>query len=101
MAQMLNAIQGTINAVNGTVGPVGMLNANATMLVTGTWVGSVALQARVRGDPNNAWALIATARSTNGISNVPGIAGDMEFRAVCTAYTSGTIICYVAASPSS
>lgn len=101
MAQMLNSIQGTITANGGTVGPVGMLNANVTMLVTGTWAGSVALQARVCGDPNNAWALISTARTTNGISNVAGIAGDMEFRAVCTAYTSGTITVYIGASPSS
>lgn len=101
MAQMLKQNTTSLSALNAATPPISMLNANATMLVTGTWVGSVALQARVAGDPNGAWALISTARSTNGISNVPGIAGDFQYRAVVTAWTSGTMVVTVAASPSS
>lgn len=65
-----------------------------TLTITGTWVGTVVLQRRIRG---NQWENVSgesyTAnQAAKTISVVVGAFDDTQYRMFCTAYTSGTIV---------
>lgn len=100
MSQMISQKSGTLTAANATIGTVGMLNPDVTALISGTFVGTVALQASPTGAAPN-WSTIGTPLTAPGIIQASHLAGDLQFQLVCTAFTSGTINGYVAACPSS
>jgi hypothetical protein len=62
-------------------------------------VGTIALQVRPAGGSANTWVTIGTPVTATGIISPGIIYGDCEFRAFCSAYTSGNapIVLQVAA----
>lgn len=101
MAQMISQVSGALGALNATVGPASMLNPDVTLLVTGTFTATVALQVRQNGNAAAPWLTIGTPLTAAGEVAFSHLAGDLEFQAVCTAYTSGSAAVYLAACPSS
>jgi hypothetical protein len=99
MTQLISQISGSISALNGVVGPVQMLNASVLALISGTFVGTMETQVRqsVSTDPT-AWVSLGdlTAPGYVGKMDFPG---DLQFRVICTAYTSGTANVYLATAP--
>lgn len=93
----VNLASGTIGALNGTVGPLSAFNGAPSLFVdgtTGSLVGTIQLQARPAGGSANSWAPIGGAGVTATGAISPGVIyGDLEFRAICSAYTSGNAPC--------
>jgi hypothetical protein len=100
MSQMISSKSGSMAALNATVGPVSMLNANVAAIVAGVFVGTVALQCCQTGVAAN-WVTVGTPLTAPGVIQVTGLAGDLQFQLVCSAYTSGTAAAYLAACPTS
>jgi hypothetical protein len=77
-----------------------MINPNVTAVVSGVFVGTIALQCCQTGVAAN-WVTVGTPLTAPGVISVPGLAGDLQFQLVCTAYTSGAANGYIAACPTS
>lgn len=100
MSQMITSASGNMAANNAAVGPIGMLNANVSAFVSGTFVGTITLQASPTGGAAS-WVTIGTPLTAPGAILVNNLAGDLQFRLLCTPYTSGTAAAYLAACPTS
>jgi hypothetical protein len=77
-----------------------MMNANVSVLVSGTFVGTVVLQA-LPTRSSTTWVNIGTSLTAAGTILANNLAGDFQFRVLCSAYTSGTATVYLAACPTS
>jgi hypothetical protein len=97
---MISSKSGSMGAANATVGPVSMINANVSAVVSGVFVGTIALQCCPTGAAAN-WVTVGTPLTAPGVISVQGLAGDLQFQLVCTAYTSGSASAYLAACPTS
>lgn len=101
MSQLLSSATGSMAAANAVVGPVAMLNSNVTAIISGTFVGTVQLQVRQTGNSGAAWENLGSSVTAPGVVQISGLAGDLQYQLVMTAYTSGTASAYLAACPSS
>lgn len=97
MSQRYSSVNANLSANGAATETVSMLNPIVTAMVTGTFVGTAALQARPTGS-GAAWITLGSPLTAPGAVSTT-MAGDVEFRIACTAYTSGTIAAYLAVAP--
>lgn len=105
MASNIKTIYGTLVADNAIVGPLGASNSIVSVAITGTFVGTLQLQAQSNLAPNGFSPIIPDGMTTPNITAAglyafPRIAGDFSFRIQMTAYTSGTAYAVLSLCPS-
>lgn len=100
MSQMISSKKGSMAAANATVGPVSMINANVTAIISGTFTGSISLQASPTGAAAS-WVTLGSPLTAPGAITANNLAGDLQFQLVMTAFTSGSAAAYLAACPTS
>lgn len=88
---------GSAIAEDDAIGPVMQINAIVSAYVMGTFEATLKLQARPTGDPDLDWQTIGDDITAPGIVTAGPIAGDYEYRLLCTAFTSGTVDAYISA----
>lgn len=100
MTQMITTASGTMGALNAVVGLTKALNPNVSAFVSGTFVGTISLQAIPNGNSGVGWVTIGSLTAPGTIS-VPNMAGDLSFQLIMSSYTSGSALAYLASCPSS
>lgn len=102
MTSQVQTVSGNLGALNAVVGGLAQANCKTSLWVSGTFVGTVQLQARPAGLGGTFQPIAPIgggAISAAGVYAFPPLAGDWEFQAQMTSYTSGTANVSISAAP--